>query len=415
VTLLKTSFLNAIAVIIKMLTMLGINKVLAVYVGPAGYAMIGQLQNAISMLLTFSSGAMNTGVTKYTAEYDDDEDEQHKVWLTAFKLTVFSVLFISLLVFIFSETLADYFLKSSEYSIVFVFFSCTLIFFAINAQILAVLNGKKEILTFAIVNIIGSLIGLILTIILAVSYGLIGALLALVLNQSIVFFVSFIAIRRFAWFKRFNFKGGSDREIAIKLLKYALMGLAGAIMVPISHIFVRTHLGETFGWENAGYWDAIWRISSVYLMFVTTVLSVYFLPRYAEIKTKLAMRAEIINGYKIIIPTVLLMSSIIFVMRETIIVLLFTNSFLPMKDLFFWQLIGDVLKITSWVLGYIILAKAMTRLFIVSEIIFAFSFYIFTLIFTYFFGIEGVTYAHSMNYFFHLLFMFTVLKLRQVF
>ena len=35
-TLIKTSLLNAIAVVIKMLTMLGINKILAVYVGPTG-------------------------------------------------------------------------------------------------------------------------------------------------------------------------------------------------------------------------------------------------------------------------------------------------------------------------------------------------------------------------------------------
>lgn len=67
--LIKTSLLNAIAVVIKMITMLGINKILAVYVGPAGYAALGQFQNAVQMIATFGSGAINTGVTKYTAEH----------------------------------------------------------------------------------------------------------------------------------------------------------------------------------------------------------------------------------------------------------------------------------------------------------------------------------------------------------
>lgn len=72
-TLIKTSLLNAIAVAIKMLTLLGINKILAIYVGPAGYAALGQFQNAVQMITTFASGAINSGITKYTAEYEGDE------------------------------------------------------------------------------------------------------------------------------------------------------------------------------------------------------------------------------------------------------------------------------------------------------------------------------------------------------
>lgn len=82
-TLLKTSALNGIAVGVRMLTALGLNKVLAYSVGPSGYAVIGQFQNFVSMLTTFASGAINTGVTKYTAEYSDDEARQRMVWRTA--------------------------------------------------------------------------------------------------------------------------------------------------------------------------------------------------------------------------------------------------------------------------------------------------------------------------------------------
>lgn len=59
--LVKTSLLNGIAVAIKMLTLLGLNKLLAVYVGPGGYAAIGQFQNVVQMLTTFASGAINNG------------------------------------------------------------------------------------------------------------------------------------------------------------------------------------------------------------------------------------------------------------------------------------------------------------------------------------------------------------------
>jgi len=413
-TLIKTSLLNAIAVIIKMLTLLGINKILAVYVGPSGYAMIGQLQNAVSMLLTVSSNAINTGVTKYTAEHCEDENYQHKVWRTGFQLTFFPVFVISIAMFVFSTWLSQFFLKTTEYSIVFIFFSFTLIFFVVNAQFLAILNGKKEIIAYVKVNIIGSIISLAVTGLLAFTYGLQGALIALVINQSLVFIASLFIIKRFEWMKRFKLAGKFERTIVIKLLKYALMGLTGAIAVPVSHIFIRTHLGNTFGWESAGYWDAIWRISSIYLMFITSVLSVYYLPRYAEIKDKKKLQLEVFNGYKIIIPVVVLLSLVMFMVKDYIILLLFTDDFLSMRKLFFWQLIGDVFKITSWLLGYILLAKSMAKLVIFSELLFALTFYLFTLLFTHYYGLEGVSIAHCFNYFFHLLFMFLSLKRLRV-
>ncbi|WP_151802439.1 oligosaccharide flippase family protein, partial [Acinetobacter guillouiae] len=81
--LLKTSVLNGVAVLIKTATMFLLNKVLAVYVGPAGYAAIGQFQNFIQMVTTFAGSAINNAVIKYTAEYYDDENKQRAIWKTA--------------------------------------------------------------------------------------------------------------------------------------------------------------------------------------------------------------------------------------------------------------------------------------------------------------------------------------------
>ena len=60
--LLKTSVLNGIASLIKIAAMFVLNKILAVYVGPAGYAAISQFQNFIQMVITFAGNAINTGV-----------------------------------------------------------------------------------------------------------------------------------------------------------------------------------------------------------------------------------------------------------------------------------------------------------------------------------------------------------------
>lgn len=397
-TLIKTSLLNAIAVVIKMLTMLGLNKILAIYVGPAGYAAIGNFQNAAQMITTFASGAINTGVVKYTAEYHDDEDKQRQVWRTAGTIAVLGSVITGLGVAVFSKQIAQWFLQDESYNTVFIWFSVTLVFFIFNTLLLAILNGKKEIHRYIIANIAGSLFALAVTSVLAIQFGLHGALTALAIHPSFAFIITLYLCYKADWFKFSYLFGRLDKQVVLNLSKYTAMALTSAACVPVSHILIRTHLADTLGMDAAGYWEAMWRLSAAYLMLVTTTLSLYYLPKLSELKDPKEIKAEILQGYKIILPVAAACSLVIYLLRDFIIGVLFTSDFIPMRDLFAWQMVGDTLKIGSWVLAYLMLGKAMMKLFIASEIVFAAGFYGWTYFLTGMYGLEGVTIAHAINY-----------------
>ena len=144
--LLNTSALNGVAVLIKTATMFILNKILAVYVGPAGYAAIGQFQNFIQMVTTFAGSAINTAVIKYTAEYHEDETKQRAIWKAAGSLVlIFSFIF-TFIILIFQKQLSLYIFQTAQYQSVFAWFAAFLVLFNLNALFLAILNGKKEIL-----------------------------------------------------------------------------------------------------------------------------------------------------------------------------------------------------------------------------------------------------------------------------
>lgn len=397
-TLLKTSFLNGIAVIIKMLTLLGINKVLAIYVGPSGYAALGQFQNALQIISTFASGSVNTGVTKYTAEYIDDIDKQHAVWKTAGTLATCASLVTALVIAIFSKSLANIFFNDKALYTVFLWLAGGLVFLTLNSLVLAILNGKKDIFRFVAANIIGSIFALFTTSILAVKFGLYGALVALALYQSLSFFVTIFICRKVVWFKLSFLFGSVDIKIAKNLLKFTAMALTSAACVPLSQIYIRNYLGDTFSWEAAGYWEAMTRLSSAYLLLITSTLSVYYLPRLAELKLVQKIKSEIAQGYLYILPCTIIMGLLIYIMRDFIIGVLFTQEFNPMRELFAWQMVGDSLKIGSWILAYLMLSKAMYKVFIVTEVIFSITFVALTMLFCHVFGFVGVTIAYAFNY-----------------
>lgn len=396
--LLTTSVLNGVAVLIKTLTLFVLNKILAVYLGPTGYAALGQFQNFIQMVTTFAGSAINTAVIKYTAEYHEDQNKQRAIWKTAGSLVFLFSLIFAILILIFQNQLSLYIFHTLEYQNVFVWFAVFLIFFNFNTLFLAILNGKKEILKLVIANISGSLFALIITSILAIKLHLYGALIALSIYQSIAFIATLFLCCRADWFKFSSLFGKIDFEITKKFSSFVWMALVSAICVPLSQMLIRAYLSQEFGVAYAGYWEAMIRLSTVYLMLVTTILGGYYLPRLSELKILEEIKKEVYLGYKFLFPMAVAGGIIVFVLRDWIINVLFSPSFAPMQSLFFWQMMGDALKIGSWILGYLMLSKAMTKLYISTEIIFTLSLLILTYVCTQVFGFEGVSIAYLVNY-----------------
>lgn len=409
-TLIKTSLLSFIATAVKLSTALVINKAVALYIGPSGLALIGQFQNMLQLAMTASQGAINAGVTKYTAEIGADDEKLPELFSTAVKISLTCSITVGLLLIILSNYAATNFLNDSKYSYVFIILGFTIVFYTLNSLLLSIVNGLKEVPVFIGINITQSIYSLIFTTALVYFFGLQGAFVALVTNQSVIFVFVLWRLRGHPLIKLQYFKAKFNKVFASKLGKYALMSITAAILGPVSHIIIRNHLGQSFGWQAAGYWQAIWYISTMYLMVITTSLSIYYLPRLSEINNKDELRKELISGYKIILPVVSLLALGMFTLKDFIIFILFSEDFQPMRELFLWQLVGDVLKITAWLLAYIMVAKSMIKSFIISEILATSSFVLLTMLFTSSYGLIGITYAFALNYLVYLALVYFLVR-----
>ncbi len=350
------------------------------------------------MITSFASGAINTGVTKYTAQFHADIPAQHALWRTAGTISIASAALVSILIAIFHQQLALMILKDAQLASVFLWLAATLILFVLNTLLMAMLNGKKAVPLYISANIATSIVTLTATWALAKIWGLYGALVALAINQSIVFFVTLILCLRTNWFSLTYLFGRTDRIMMRKLGGYALMAIVTAVAMPLSQLLIRDHLVDTFGWNDAGMWQAVTRISDMYLMIITTTLTVYYLPRLAEITDTQILRKEIIKVYRFIMPVTIVGALSVYLLRDWLITLLFTAEFTPMIDLLGWQLVGDVIKIGSWVLGFVMLGRAMTKSYIITEVLFSFSLVGITYALTPVFGLKAAVMAFFINY-----------------
>lgn len=395
---LKTSFWSAITTVIKMLAGIITTKIMAIYVGPVGIALLGNFNNVAGVLSTFANGAVGVGATKYISEFESETGKK-KVVSHTLKITVISSLLIGISVIIFHEFIALLIFDKVIYSSAIIIFGLTILFFGLNITISAVLNGYKQVKYMVIVGIIGSILSMILAFVITIKYGLFGALINSSISQVIIFAVNIKFISKLKLFDLKMILEPMDKSLSWKLFKYALMSMVSAFIVPISTLMIRKYILNNFMPQEAGYVQGLWSISSMYLMIVTTTLSIYYLPTLSSIRDWSLLRREVLKGYSFLLPIAILGGLGIFIFKDLIISILYTPEFLPMKDYFMFQIIGDSFKIASWILGYLMVAKAMTRLYIITEILFSSLYVALSFTFMNYFGSIGVTYAYALNYF----------------
>jgi O-antigen/teichoic acid export membrane protein len=388
-------------------------KVLAVYAGTEGMAAFGQLASAANIFMALASGAINTGVTKYIAEFSDDKIKQQVVVATAIKITVYCSVIIAVILILTADQFGNYLFKASTYNSVLRVFGLTIGLYAFNNLLISIINGVKAYKEYVIISIASSVLVMITTILLVYYLGTYGALLAFVTVQSGVIVVTLLVAKSL----HFNFniiKVPLDKPMAKLLFYYSLAALTTAIMVPLSQILTRSIIIDLISVQAAGIWEGINRISSSYLMIITTSIQVYYLPRLSQITGKKHLINEIVTTSKLVLPPLLIVTLAIFLLRDFIIALLFTEQFSSMNQLFFAQLAGDFFKIASWLVAFAMPAKAMFRQFIITEIVFSITYVVLAYVFITLWGFESISWAHCVNYFVYLLTVIVILQKSEI-
>jgi O-antigen/teichoic acid export membrane protein len=409
--LLKVSFLSGILTVFRMGCGFIIIKVIAIYTGPSGIASLGQFQSLISSFNGIANAPVGSGIVRYTSENQKNGFEACSPWWQAgLHFSLYLSIPLMLLGILLSPYISKWLLGDSNYYLPVILACLFLPFGMFGTFITSVVNGLQQYRRYMLFGMASVLISMIIMIFFVSQGGLNGALIAAALQTGLAGFVLIILVWKQDWFKKkYLFKKPAKKNITA-IGKYVLMAITSAVFVPLSLILVRKILIHNVGLTETGYFQSVWKISEVYLGIITTALSVYYLPQLSKLTQFEDIKKEINHVTKIIMPFVILLAILVYIFRDTIIALLFTSSFAPCRDLFLIQLVGDVVKILSWLYAYPMLSSGNAKWFIVTEIIFAGGFVLFSFIFVNLYGIHGANYAYLLNYALYCVIMYINLR-----
>jgi len=407
---IKTISLSAVSTVIRVSCWLLISKIVAVSMGPAGFALLGQVQNFLSVAAHLLTGGSSNGIVKLLASSDSDVDGYR--YISAALIVSFAIYAVMIPILVWQR---EYFktllffetISAGNLAGVLVFCAPFLALFTI---ILAVLNGQRKMELYFGLGLFNAFVSLLLVCFGAFFFN--DTLPLLVLFFSYVVSVVFVLLCLLKTNVRRVVRSISrpNRESFHSIFRLSGMSLVAAVVAPSTVMIIRSILISSEGLDVAGIWDALLKFSEAYLMLFAVPMAAYFLPSFSAAKTVEALRKELLKGCGFVVLCFPVVAAFILLAKEWLIILLYTEDFLVISPLLFYQLIADFFKMISFLLGYLMMAKEQVKLFVVSDI-FSVLLYIFLAkIFLVEHGVLGVVFASIIAYFCYSLFVILAMK-----
>ena len=384
-------------------------KVLAVLLGPAGIGLMGILATVMGVGATLFGMGLGTSGVRELALNNTNIEKLDLVRKALFSANFLLGLLAIFIIFIFKESLSEWFFQSADYQVAISIIAVGVFFSLISGSQTALLQGLRKITELAKVKVIGAVVTTVIGLLVVWQFGESGIPFFVISLPLVTCFVAFYYSRQLPKLSSssITIKDLSPKWRSMFSLGFAFM-LTGLLGVGCQ-LIVRYIINQKLNIESVGYFQASWQISMTYITFVLGAMAADYYPRLTQQIHNKNEANRLVNeqteiGIIFAAPVLLAMLAL----APLVINLLYSSEFTDSIEILRWQAFGDVLKVICWPLSFIILAKGYSKLFFCTELLWNAS-YIFLVYFGLdLFGIEITGYAFAASYLIYLLTVYTV-------
>lgn len=211
--LLSVTFFSGLLTLAKMGSGFVIAKVVAIYTGPSGMAMLGQIQSIVASLNGIVNAPVGSGIVRYTAEFEKEGMERCAPWWKASLWWLAIILCILMpICFFLGDWLSNWLLNDRSYAWVIWCITAALPITALGTLVNSIINGYQQYRRFVVLGAISTAFSCTLMIILIINFGISGALLAAAIQSGLIGVILIFSILRQPWVKFVYWWGKTEVE-----------------------------------------------------------------------------------------------------------------------------------------------------------------------------------------------------------
>jgi O-antigen/teichoic acid export membrane protein len=381
------------------------SKFLAVLIGPAGYGVFSLLNSTIDLARQATGFSLDVSGVKKIAESNSANDTE-KVAKNAsilLRLSFITGIVGVVTVVLLSPLLSQWTFGNSSEVTAFLLIAVSILFRQVTGSQIAVLQGVSKLRYLANANLWGNFLGLLVTLPLYILFK-IDAIVPSIILSSIVSFI----------FSTFYYKKAgiiapsvSFKESLIggkEILFFGGLLSASAFLPLLSNYLVQLYINTNSGLEQVGLFNIGLLIVNTYVGIIFNAMSTEYYPRLAALGTDNSKTSNAVNQQAILSMLIILPIIILFLGGGTFIIqLLFSERFSASMDMTSWMVIAMFFKAVSWSMGYVIIARADSKVFVKTSVIFSCIYLLFCLLGYRLYGLEGIGIGLLCYYVLHLI------------
>ena len=393
------------------------SKIVAVLLGPSGFGIAGLYQSAIDLIKQVTSLGISQSAVRDVSEANGTGDIRRiSRTVTVLRKVVWWTGMLGLVaVAALSPILSKTSFGNYDYTIPFIVLSVTLLLDQLCAGQRVVLQGMRRLRDLAKCSAIGATLGLIITVPLYYLFGVNGIVPTMVLNAVASLVIAWIYARKV----KLEPVEITPRETFAESKSMMTMGLAMSISGILSMgvaFALRSYIRSIGGTEEVGLYQAGFAIINSYVGLVFTAIGTDYYPRLAAVNKDNQKCKEIICqqgeiGILILAP----MLTICIVFMPIVVQILYSDTFLAANEFILWCCLGMMLRMASWVIAYVFIAKSESKIYMINEVLGNVYYLVLSLIGYKLWGLIGLGIAFALDYFIYFIQVYLIARLRYGF
>ncbi len=387
-------------------------KVMALLLGPGGVGLMGMYGSIADLAVNVASMGINSSGVRQIAEAEGSGDADRIArTVTVLRRTavILGMLGGGLLIQFAGQVSAVTF-GDTRYSSAVVLLSVAVFFRCVSAGQGALIQGMRRISDLAKMGILSSAIGTLVSIPLIYVLredGVVPSLIAIAAVGVLTSWWYSRKIRVTASAMRFP----NIVQEASALLKLGFAFMASGIMMMGAAYAIRVLVLRVAGFEAAGLYQSAWALGGLYVGFILDAMGTDFYPRLTAVAQDNAACNRLVNEQAHVSmllagPGIIATISL----APLVIALFYSTKFFAAVEVLRWLCLGMALRIISWPMGFIVLAKGAQQFFFWSELAWTVVYLCLAWVCINEFGLNGAGMAFFGAYAFHLLMVVVIAR-----
>jgi antigen flippase len=395
----STSMLGGAQLVVYLTSLLR-NKVLAMMLGVSGIGTVGLYQSILTFIQSLTNlGIGASGVREMAAVGEDDEGKSRQRTAAIIERLSWITGTLGLLVtWISAAALSRFIFQSGEYAYSIALIGPAVFFTSLAAGRAAILQGLHRIADLARVQMLSSILGVPIFLLLCWWLGLDGVVPSILILSIMTWLLLISASRHFI--PRHSLVTWSDTWAGSRnLLKLGVAMMWNIVISGALAVATRALIVRELGIDSNGIFQAAWAISGMFIGFVLAAMGMDFLPRLTAAAGDRVRVTRLVNeqteiGLLMSLPGLLATASL----APLLVPLLYTAKFAEAATLIPWLIAGCLAQVISWPLAFIQIARGETTSYLVAQTLFNAIHFILIVLGLRHFGLVGVAAALPVVY-----------------